>query len=453
MEVGAIAREHAHQRSVEAAEALDAQQVVELEQATAADAGDGGKTVSLGLEKTKLKNAYSTMVQRRDDCVAEVTKEGDALLEELKASYGELDNELCVELVADVRAATAVAKDELESSFRAQMVALKDEMDIVASHGDCKTSLKKLQALNATLRTGKVNKFGILKGKTKKHLRGRTMKLKLERKGQDVVAAAVHNSPSNPMVAVMNNLTERGVTTSIFEAKAGISIAKVPVAVDLADQLAANAFVKKLVKSAKGRIVSSGFDWASSPMPPKDMKTTKIRTMLRKTLDANLLTKHVLPDEPWALPIFTPDFVAVAKGYFRFGANHFGGSEARVYLEGGETIVGIKYEAVAGENWSEKRRTLCCLTVDALQELAGSTSGFVLKANKEDVVLIPSGVVTLCSSEEGAVYSRWPVSGDQGDTLRAVMVIETLTREFPEIRMQSTGYTQLLEYLKDHVVG
>ena len=123
-----------------------------------------------------------------------------------------------------------------------------------------------------------------------------------------------------------------------------------------------------------------------------------------------------------------------------------------MYLEGCETLVGIKIESVEGLTWAEKRRALSCMTVDGWTQLVTNTSGFCSKPTTGSLVLIPSGFI-ITSASRGGAYMRWCVSSDQADSSRTASTLESLIKEFPEIRQPQTGYAQYLDWLKANIVG
>ena len=259
--------------------------------------------------------------------------------------------------------------------------------------------------------------------------------------------------PANPICAVVEAVNPYNCSNSVFEAKAGIRLAEVALCgKEPAEELRANVLVKRITKTAKEAIKTSGMDWAQGNFGAKDPKLKKISTILKRNIDALCLTRFIVPDEPWGHKVITPEIAALSPSHLRFGATHFGGIEARLYLEGGETLVGFKIESVPGTTWADKRRALSCMTVDGWTELLISTTGFCSKPTAGSLVLIPSGFI-ITSASRGGVYMRWCVSSDQADSLRTASTLETLIKEFPEIRQPQTGYAQYLDWLKANIVG
>ncbi len=98
----------------------------------------------------------------------------------------------------------------------------------------------------------------------------------------------------------------------------------------------------------------------------------------------------------------------------------------------------------------EKRRNLSVLTGDGMVTLIRETGGFVMKPQKNDVVLLPSGFVMMSASNT-CVYDRWVVSGDQDDARRVSSMLESLITEFTETRNPASGHPAFVEYLRHNM--
>ncbi len=107
----------------------------------------------------------------------------------------------------------------------------------------------------------------------------------------------------------------------------------------------------------------------------------------------------------------------------------------------------MQFLKVPGNTRKEKRRNLSVLTGDGMVTLIRETGGFVMKPQKNDVVLLPSGFVMMSASNT-CVYARWVVSGDQEDARRVSSMLESLITEFTEIRNPASGRPAFVDYLR-----
>ena len=429
--------------------------MIDAVNATASSAGQASdkptSTTSLGLDKTKLKNEMSVLRQKHTECVAAVKEDSKNLLIEIESSYGDLDDPLCSDLVAEIRQSTREAELELTGDFKLKMDEMTLLIDDVNCTGTCKAATATVRKAVSEMKKKTVKKFNVLKGRTKKHLYV-VSKRQSPAKPKSEEALTV---PSCPQAGIVAALEETNVGESLFETKSGIRACRLRLADDMdpAAMMRSNAIVKRNIKMTKASLKTTGFDWAQSSFAPQDPKTKKLLLSLRKLIDTQALTKHILPDEPWACKIHTPDVCELGTSHYRFGATHYASVEARLYLEGKETVMGIKFDAVEGSTWNDKRRTLACYTIDNLKELITKADGFVVKAEADTVVIYPSGHIIISTSSVGATYIRWAVSSEQTDSNRVVCILDSLVKEFAEIRMPASGYSQFLEFLRSNVVG
>ena len=123
--------------------------------------------------------------------------------------------------------------------------------------------------------------------------------------------------------------------------------------------------------------------------------------------------------------------------------------EARIYLAGSETVVGIPVDAVPGQTLREKRAHVSDLTIDAMLCLCKDKKGFTctLTSNKNFLYLIPSGYIVAWASN-GATSLRWGVSSDEQDSARVAHMCKIGITVFPEFRVQSNPIYNLRFFLE-----
>ena len=73
--------------------------------------------------------------------------------------------------------------------------------------------------------------------------------------------------------------------------------------------------------------------------------------------------------------------------------------------------------------------------------------GWYLTHDSSKLALIPTGVITVTISSDGAMGLRWSLSSDQQDTSRVRRILGMLLESFPEMKNASLGYNSYLQYL------
>jgi hypothetical protein len=239
------------------------------------------------------------------------------------------------------------------------------------------------------------------------------------------------------------------VTASIFEAKAGIRLAKIPPvdAMDPVGDLSKNAYIKSLRKQLRAHMDSTGSAHSSNQL--RDVaKTKKISQIIKKVFPKEVSTALLLPDEDWAKRIYTPEIFASTAGHLNVLTTHNCTIEARLYLEGAENLFGIPFEKAPGACFKEKRTRLFNMTIDDITTLVKETGGFSLRLGGgcSSLYLIPSGFVTAWASE-GAHTIRWGVSSDDQDTARVALMLNHVMQAFPELNVATQPMHNLLQFV------
>ena len=405
---------------------------------------------SLGLEKTKLRGLLNTSVQEHTDLLAAVKKDANSIVALVQAdSDGEDATEESTELIEDLRSAEQKAVTMLETVVLGKFKLAEKKLTELQSVGQTKELVAEIKAIVANMKKGEVKQFAQMKTKTKKYLANVARSSSTRKLGP--VTAAVPTE--NPFYTNLRDIDFVNVATSVYEAKAGVRAASLTDTNDIADVLTRNKLVKGHTKKCKLTSKHTGQNWITSACDPGTPACKALMKTISKSLDKVFTTAHILPDEPWAKKVQGLEIVYIndtISHEVRVTSTHFASVEARVYLDGetDDVIMGFPFEKVEGASWKEKRKSLKLLGVDDLKQLVTSTGGFVVRPKKDSVVVIPSGFLMASASAE-CTYLRWAISSDMDDTRRVVFMLETLVAEFPEIRSASTGYSQLLEHLKD----
>ena len=107
---------------------------------------------------------------------------------------------------------------------------------------------------------------------------------------------------------------------------------------------------------------------------------------------------------------------------------------------------GKHYNVAHCTSW-QRRFPKTCHFWYPVEVVIRDTGGFVMKPQRNDVVLLPSGYVKMSASNT-CVYARWVVSGDQEDARRVSSMLESLITEFTEIRNPASGRPAFVDYLR-----
>lgn len=149
-------------------------------------------------------------------------------------------------------------------------------------------------------------------------------------------------------------------------------------------------------------------------------------------------------DQPWTAEVNKFGIVGYNHNTIHIGYNAFGCSEARMIFEGSCIIAGIPDASATGDGQLQKRNHICSSSCDQLEAF----HGWIVKLAERDIILMPTGFLTILAPLTKTYVCRWPVAADNNDKLRAVGHLTHLPRDYTELRANSTGYTQLRDFLQ-----
>ena len=141
--------------------------------------------------------------------------------------------------------------------------------------------------------------------------------------------------------------------------------------------------------------------------------------------------------------------VATAERFFTVFTTNSATVEARLYLKGSESIVGVPYESEPGENFRAKRVALGQMPVDDVQTLVNEQGGFSVLMNVQDtgsLFVIPSGFITI-TAIHGAEYLRWGIESDEVDRCRVQVICANILESFQEYRNSNQPVQEFNEFL------
>jgi len=181
-------------------------------------------------------------------------------------------------------------------------------------------------------------------------------------------------------------------------------------------------------------------------------KTKRLVRLLAHGSDDQVRTRIVLPDQPWASRIYTPELFGQTLGHVSVFTTNSGTCEGRIYMEGSDCIVGIAYEKVPGATFLEKRRSIVSMSPESIEGLCKDAGGFqaVLTASDNKAVIIPSGHIII-SASQGSCYYRWGIASDTMDTGRVKCMLQNITDSFPEFKNPSYPVVAFADFLNDHI--
>eukprot|EP00927_Polykrikos_kofoidii_P065099 TRINITY_DN60895_c0_g1_i1.p1 TRINITY_DN60895_c0_g1~~TRINITY_DN60895_c0_g1_i1.p1 ORF type:complete len:788 (-),score=151.87 TRINITY_DN60895_c0_g1_i1:269-2575(-) len=446
-EASAMAREIAQRRSVEAAESLEAQSF----EKPVDDAGVGtkGTRTNVGIEKTKL-DGFVTLLRNKFQIASEgCSTSCDDLIGRINQHFS---GQGMPESVATMKQDLAVACHAVKHQFENILVNTIESWAKRCKEADDVNAIKALTAEGHEtakhLKCKEHKDFTALQGKTKKFLTNDVWQQKLQARDASVVTS---EAPANPTWTAMRDLAAQhdGVNSkSIYESKAGLRLSTFEAlpGKDPVTALENTMGLKKVLKDIAAHMRSTGVPWANRQLSRQDPLAKHIEKILAKGFDAAVVTKMVVPDQPWAAEIYAPDILVSCAKHVAISATLNGCCEARVSLSGSETLVGLPYSRIPGNNMKDKRAWFSRATVDELSKLVNDAFGFICTLCADSCVLVPSGFM-LCSASHGSHTLRWCVAADAQDSSRVRNMVGEMLASYPELATPAHGFTQWHDFL------
>ena len=126
----------------------------------------------------------------------------------------------------------------------------------------------------------------------------------------------------------------------------------------------------------------------------------------------------------------------------------FGCMQNRWLFKGRELLIGLPLVQNPPVTIKELRKRMMTMTVDAMKQAILEFGGYAIDHGPEDLVVLPSGFLTLVVATEDCMGLYWSCSSDENDTTRVVQTLTMLISEFPECANPSTGNLQFKEWLE-----
>ena len=325
---------------------------------------------------------------------------------------------------------------------------------------EIKTAVTELETLSKTFTHAEpVTNYKTLISRTKRSL-AQQERFENKRRAHDRLKAGEAEPADNLVRSVHHTIVAQicdkeniNISASIFEAKLGIRVACLDAATppgkakNANDEIQSMKQLKTLHKSALKQLKSTGQNHLLAQITELP-KLRKIQKDIKKSYDAQVLTAPILPDEPWANRIYTPELYVSIDNCMNIFTTHHCVIEARMILTGSENIVGFPYGSVPGDNFAEKRQHVMKMTIDEMQSFIVTSKGFAAKMNEDnDVIwLIPSGFIIIYASN-GCSSLRWGVSSDDADNTRVVHMLEQIMASLPETRAPQSNFFKLHEFM------
>ena len=275
-----------------------------------------------------------------------------------------------------------------------------------------------------------------------------TRKRKADTTTQELERASVAEKPAQLILyesAMFDGLAPPG---SGYEAKAGHRVGLVPAK----RSIDAVSDIKKLPawKSASKRIEEALCSKTNVVIPVvEDAKNRRITKVLRLAWDSTYMEVSALPEEDWAPQIYQKQFFGLSKNNYFINLPPFASIEARLCLQGSETIFGVRRETCPGSDLKEQRDWLAnCSQADFSQVMA--RSGFKVLNDGSSLVIIPSGYICIyCSGDDGCQGLRWSVACEEGDNAQRVMAgLRHFLEAYPSLKGTAKGYSPFLSFLE-----
>ena len=237
-------------------------------------------------------------------------------------------------------------------------------------------------------------------------------------------------------IAAKKTVDETFNMGSLFEAKAGLRAAVVVPRKDVVADIEKCTFTKSTLKKLKVHLKNNGWGIFAVDDAAKRKRYEKI---LCDSTDPSLFTKLSLPNVDWAAKIFRFEFVGMQKLFSMPMFPHFGLMEARLCIQGSETIMGMRTDSCPGEDLNTKRQWLASVKGEDLEEVL-ERGGWIVTHDGSEVVVVPSGCVYLIYTTEESIVLRWSMSSDEACLTRTKHQIAGMLSAFKDIALPSTGY-------------
>ena len=240
---------------------------------------------------------------------------------------------------------------------------------------------------------------------------------------------------------------ELNKTSSSFEAKCGVRAAIVPPQTGT-DPAAA---IERLAKSKKAfREMAAHLKSNRHGITPVADQTfqKKLEKELKAGFDGCLFAKMTLPDEDWAKRIYCMTFMGHVKEFTMATITPYGCMQNRLLFKGRELLIGLPLVQNPPCTIKDLRKRMMMMTVDAMKQAVVELGGYAIDHGPEDIVVLPSGYLTLVVAVEDCMGLYWSCSSDENDTTRVVQTLTMLVNEFPECANPSTGNLQFKEWLQ-----
>ena len=426
-------------------------------------AGDVFKGKSFGVEHIKTSNFFKLMQQKVEDVKLNVEKafnEIDGKLNATGAPRGEDVDSGGGDANADGNGGFEKLRQELSEAKIAALrdvVAVKEKMEVAGKKLQDAKTFSQLQDIKKEVMTieKSVRKIESLQNFKKVVRQVRKFFSTASRKQSlaanedaavpDVLLASdLHTK----MESVHGVVKDHNVSSSLFEAKAGLRVATISLTSlndSMRQALLACAPIKKAFKELGNQLKSE----ETAVKSFGDNALVKIEKLLKKFLSAHdgIFTKVCIPKElEWGTKVYPVQAHAQRYGTCTASVLHFGAMESRLLLQGSQLIGGIPFEKVPGETLKDKRSYVFSCDQKSLQDLF-QDGGWLLKLAEASVAVIPSGFLIVCSST-GTVGLRWSCCGDVADTARVIDTLSALLAAYPEMRSSRIGYAEFLDYIR-----
>lgn len=409
---------------------------------TAADGAIG--TANIPLVRVRHIGSLQVLKTRLEEFMCEANEKYQLLAKAVDAEEGDIKSNLQSALVEVSKVwdnVCAKGRTTLEdfAKMEAKLGRLtsKAEMDGVKSEADA--ALKRFSKTDLTPfnRAARNFKKSVDEMKRKKSMAG---------KSSSRVAVAEAPPPAHAVAISLLGLGELNRCSSSFEAKSGLRAAVLSPAddEDPASAIVSWAKSKKAFKDITTHLKANknGNQIVSDAAFEK-----KLIKELKKGFDPALFSKCALPDEDWSKKVFSPYFMGYNKGFTMGVLNPMGLVQCRQLFKGKEILIGVPLARNPPATIKQIRKEMTSLPVDQLVKYVTDHNGFAVQHGSEELVVLPSGFLTLTVTVEDVMGLYWSCSSDEQDTTRVASSLGQLMSEFPEAANSSLGHSQFREWL------
>ena len=415
----------------------------------AAPLGDAAMR-QMRVDSIRIISKIDEAEEGRSNACLKLTDAREVIMKKLERLQGdEATKEATSKSQADTEALYQTALQYLELGCRAKLSGLKHSMSKVEAPQQVVTARSDLALAIKSFTAGPVKEFH-------SHVRALNLSvqssLRRSATGAKATRAGKPAATKSELAKAVEVMGEHNVTLSVFEAKGGVRLCKMPCeSEDKFQALLSTPLIKKGLARIERAIKQGSLTAVQDKLEPSKAQASKFETTLVRAVGTELRSRRALPAHlEWAPKVYGFRLHGTSEST-EVSWTHFGLMEAIVFFEGTGTFLGLRTEHISGASYFEKRETVMRMSGDTLARSV-QNHGWLLQIKDGtaqdgcNIAIVPSGflLVSVCS---GIRCLRWSLSSDDQDLRRAQATMVGVLESFAEFRNPEIGMAQFSKLL------